>query len=171
MGLGTRRATTSCFCSTGCNPGTYPFAQYWIDSFAPFNPFYAQFVLFRFKEVLEDDECVWESVENHFGPISIERLTKTVIADGQNNIVGFRWTLFIQDQTGNNAWSQDFFLSTQFGGIVVPEHPGSCSKMEYRLDNVFGGPSFEAVLRPAYPDACDDADRFSKIQRKPLAPF
>lgn len=170
MGLANRRRRTSCFCSVGCYPGTFPHDRIWVASFAPFDPWKAERTLFQFVQEFEGNECLWTAIDQPFGPVGRYELTKFVLFDG-DQVVGFRWEVFATDGTGLNTWQHDELAALEPTPLVEPEGQGSCSKMRYDLDHVLWGEGFPAVLQPAYPDACDDTDNPAKVQTKPYAPF
>lgn len=170
MGLGVRRSVTSCFCVGGCEPGTYPFKRYWVSSFAPFAPFEPNRILFDFVQEDEFSTCTWNALVNPWAPFGGYELRKFVIIAG-GIVTGHRWQVTANDGFGLNGWSFDNIAPVIPPDMVYPEGPGSCSSMKYTLDNIVWGANFTAVLEPAYPDACDDSDRITKVQTKPLAPF
>src|SRR3989337_3042970 len=148
MGLGQRRSENSCFCNVGCPAGTFPFRQYWVIASAIGGPDTGgEHWLFRFSSSPSPDLCEWLPVEDHgFPPIS----------------ASLRFNLHLEP---------DFTGYDPPGGLVQPEAENSCSKMRIVLPFALPVSGFEAILTPAYPDACVDADWPEKEQRKPLAPF
>ncbi len=170
MTLGHRRSKTSCFCHLGCWPGTYPFERYWVTSFSFFNPFESKKFLFIFQGIDEAGECTWDALDQPFGPAGVYQMKKTAL-EISGEIVGWRWTVFATDGTGINAWQEDYFPPLVTAGLIEPEGEGSCSRMFYEIPNVVWGEFFTATIQPAYPDACDNEDRVTKVQTKQMAPY
>lgn len=127
-------------------------------------------MLFEFVSVDEFSTCLWQAIDQPFGPFGVYELRKFVLVAGPI-VVGHRWEVVANDGTGLNAWNFDNIAPVEPPDMVEPEGAGSCSQMKYTLPNIVWGSPWNAILEPAYPDACDDSDRITKVQTKPLAPF
>jgi hypothetical protein len=171
MGLGERRSTTSCFCSSGCPPGTFPFRQYWIIAAAIAGPDTGgEHWLFRFASAPTPDLCTWDPVESH-GIIPIIAELRLNVQFGPGGPQGYQFELTMSQGLLFSFWSQIWNNAPPAGGLVQPEADNSCSRIRIVLPFALPVSGFEAVMTPAYPDACVDVDWPAKEQRKPLAAF
>ncbi len=171
MGLGIRRNVSSCFCAESCPKGTFPFKQYWIAANAPTPPHYGlRTYLFRFA-VETTLNCFWTPVSNHLPPPSAELLIKTHFPDTPTE-KRYRLQLVLQQGLLSNVYQQDYVTPLpEIGTEVDPNATSSCSRIIKLLPHAVLGLPWFALLTPAYPDACDDADFPMKEQTKPFAPF
>lgn len=171
MGLGQRRTETGCFCNKGCPLGTMPFKQYWLISRAISGPDTAG-AHWLMQFVLESPGlgCIWQPVETHGFPPKIASIQfqEIVAPAGQR---GYRVTVAMSQLLLFSSWSKDFFSDIEDAELVQPEAESSCSRMQIVLPFAIPVSGFNAILTPAYPDGCVDADWPQKEQRKPLAAF
>jgi len=172
MGLGNRRSVTSCFCNAGCPAGTFPHRQYWVIA-TGFNvpDTDGEHWLMRFVPNPSPDLCEWQAVESHGFPPKLATLRKNVNF-GPGGPTGYTWEFTIfEPPFAIGIWELTLPNTDPEGGLVQPEADNSCSRQSFSLPQGGFLPSFPAVLTPAFPEACIDADWPEKEQRKPYAPF
>lgn len=169
MGLGIKRSRTSCFCSAGCPAGTYPFDQYWVTAKGIGVPDTGgAHWLMRFKSQSMGLACLWEAVDSH----GIPPITASIVWEESAAPVGFRkytvtFSTFQLIIVG--TWAASFTSPIETEGLIEPEAPASCSRIKIVLPFAIPTTGNEAILTPAFPNACDDADWPIKEQRKPVA--
>lgn len=165
MGLGNRRSVTPCFCNEGCPNDTYPFGQYFITCKAVIGPDYANSApLYRWTNKTFSGTCEWRPVSPTIG--FTQEIFEHFEVGAAPGFKAYRFELRLTAGGITNRWWKDFITPLPESYPPLLNASNSCQQIQFLLPLGGGVDVPNATIFAAYPNACDDDDFLTHIQKK-----